>query len=143
MKLRKLNQLGVAEFNKYLDELENDGTLLPPKTLLSNVNYSEDLKSDIDIESKIFKTRFDAANYLHTLFSIIDLPNLERDTNLWAWCTLYFFDVLCPVNNKGLRIPRERAAYIPEPENYQRYYRHLLLGPYLIYRVHGDDPSRA
>ena len=42
-----------------------------------------------------------------------------------------------------MRKPGALARHIPEPGNFQRYYRHLLAGPYRIYRAHRDDPQRA
>jgi hypothetical protein len=143
MKLRKLNNSGLAKFDNYLDSLENDGTLPPPIFLLSDPTYSTDIRASVELETRNFSSRFDVASYLHPLFASAGIPNLEKDTHLWAWCTLYFFDTLCPLTDRSHRKPRERAAYIPEPENFQRYYRHLLLGPYLIYRAHNDNPSRA
>lgn len=143
MKLRKLNNAGLIEFDNYLDKLETDGALPPPVALLSDPTYSEDVESSVELERKNFTSRFDVASYLYSLFLDVGIPNLEKDTYLWTWCSLYFFDTLCPLNDKDIRKPRERAAYIPEPENFQRYYRHLLLGPYLIYRTHNDNPSRA
>jgi hypothetical protein len=35
------------------------------------------------------------------------------------------------------------VRWIPEVNNFQRYYRHLLAGPYRIFRAHRDDPERA
>lgn len=142
MKLRKLNNNGLEEFNNYLDSLEQDGKLPPPLFLLTDSAYSTSITVDVEMELKSFVTRFEIASYLHSVFVNLGTPNLEKDAQLWAWCSLYYFDILCPVD-KGVRKPRERAAYIPEPENFKRYYRHLLLGPYLIYRAHQDYPARA
>ncbi|MCC6501263.1 MAG: hypothetical protein IT313_13440 [Anaerolineales bacterium] len=143
MKLRKLNDNGLVEFNNYLDLLEEDGKLQPPFFLLSDPSYSIALGTEVEMEIKPFTTRFEVGNYLYSVLGNLGLSDLERDTQLWAWCSLYFFDVLCPLGDKEVRKPRERAAYIPEPENFKRYYRHLLLGPYLIYRAHKDQPTSA
>lgn len=143
MKLRKLNDAGLAGFENYLDNLEKDGTLPPPMEFLSDPRCSDDASTSVELEMRNFESRYDAAKYLYSLFANTGMPNLEKDIHLWAWCSLYFFDILCPLTEKGFRKPRERAAYIPEPENFQRYYRHLLLGPYLIYRAHSDNPARA
>src|SRR5262249_11852361 len=67
----------------------------------------------------------------------------ERDTGLWAWLALFYFEQLCPKTAHGQRKPGELARWIPEVTNYQRYYRHLLAGPYRIYRAHRDNPQRA
>jgi hypothetical protein len=56
---------------------------------------------------------------------------------------LFYFDETCPRGRAGERSPGERARYIPEVENFRRYYRHLLAGPYRIYKAHRQNPSRA
>jgi hypothetical protein len=44
----------------------------------------------------------------------------------------------------GERDPKDdEARLVPRLDNYQRFYRHLLLGPYLIVRAHRDRPERA
>src|SRR5262249_1194192 len=37
---------------------------------------------------------------------------------------------------------RELARYVPSGHAW-RYYRHLLAGPYLVYKAYRDDPSQA
>ncbi len=143
MRLRRFTSDGLNEFNNYLDLLEEDGALVPPMNILSDNKYSEDLNFEIEIENKAFATRYDVAEYFFEIFSGIGIQNLEKDIFIWSWCSLYFFEVLCPSDNEGFKFPRERSAYVPEPENYRRYYRHLLLGPFLIYRAHKDNPARA
>jgi hypothetical protein len=143
MKARKFNTAGLVEFENYLNNLETDGTLPIPKDLLENPLYSLNSDVDIDLEFHKFNTRFQLAEYLYKKFSDIRVSRIEKDIELWAWCTLFYFDILCPPNTKGVRKPRERARYIPEPDNFQKYYRHYLAGPYLIYRAHKDDPMRA
>jgi hypothetical protein len=141
MKLARLKTPGMDRFNDYLGELESDPTAEFPVELLTFLGYFEMIDEELDVLPYKFKTRWDAARYLNTLLS--GITDAERDINLWAWLTAFYFDVLCPANDAGERRLRERAAYFPEPENYKRYYRHLLLGPYLIYHAHLDYPARA
>jgi hypothetical protein len=35
------------------------------------------------------------------------------------------------------------ARLLPLLDNHQRFYRHLLLGPFLVVRAHHDNPERA
>jgi len=143
MKLGRLTMLGMERFSAFLDELKINPAAEFPRDLLSFPAYFETIDDEIEVMQYKFKTRWDAAKYLNSLVSSSGITDAERDTPLWVGLTAFYFDVLCPADNTGNRKPRERAAYIPEPENYKRYYRHLLLGPYLIYRAHSDNPERA
>jgi hypothetical protein len=96
-----------------------------------------------EIHTKQFGSRYAVAEYLDNVLAKTGVADLERDVGVWAWLTLFYFDEACPSNKAGDRELRERAAYVPEPQNFQRYYRHLLLGPFLIFRAHRDAPKRA
>jgi len=140
MTLGKFNTAGLALFNEYLDNLENNSETQFPKSLMFDAYYTV-VDRKLELEEKPFATRWEAAKYLYYLLKNIE--NVDRDINLWAWLTAKYFDIVCPPDKHGERKLRERAAYIPEIFNYRRYYRHLLLGPYLIYKAHSDEPSRA
>ena len=143
MKLRRFTQSGLTQFRQFLDQLKVAPTTPLPSPWLLTDDTASELVADIEIVNKDFTTRFDAATYLDSLLSKAKIANIERDAGLWAWLTLLFFDQVCPVGEQGARKPGELARYIPAVDNFQRYYRHLLLGPYAIYRAHADDPERA
>jgi hypothetical protein len=143
MKLKRLTPNGLKKFGEYLDLLEVDPASPVPNELLESADCSEAVGKSTDIAPPSFPTRFAIAENLDTLFNKAGFVPEEHDVGLWAWLTLAYFDILCPVGKTGLRNLGERARYIPEPQNFQRYYRHLLLGPYLIYRAHQDKPERA
>lgn len=143
MKIRRLTAEGMMKFAEYLDLLEQEPKRLVPKQLLDDVSTSEIFGKPTEIECKAFDSRFDAAEYLDAILAQTGVADVERDIGLWAWLTLFYFDAVCPTTKSGERSLRERPAYIPEPQNFQRYYRHLLLGPFLIYRAHRDSPKRA
>ncbi|MEW6286709.1 MAG: hypothetical protein AB1509_10820 [Chloroflexota bacterium] len=143
MKLGRLTKLGVERFGLFLDELKSNPSATFPKELLSSPAYFETIDDEIEIMPYKFKSRWDVANYLYSLISNSSLFDVERDIPFWVGLTAFYFDVLCPPDNEGNRKVKEWSRYIPEPANYKRYYRHLLLGPYLIYRAHSDRPERA
>ena len=143
MKLRKLTAVGIERFGEYLDLLETEPTRLLPTQLLDDFTCSEVFGKPTEIQTKAFGNRYSAAEYLDEILGKAGATDAERDVGLWAWLTLFFFAELCPPNKAGERELRERPAYIPEPQNFQRYYRHLLLGPYLIFRAHREAPKRA
>ena len=143
MKLKKFTTFGIERFGEYLDLLQTEPTRLLPASLLEDSVCSEVFGKPTEVHSKTFGTRYGAAEYLDEILARSGVAEAERDVGLWAWLTLFFFNELCPSNKAGERELRERPAYIPEPQNFQRYYRHLLLGPYLIFRAHRDAPKRA
>jgi hypothetical protein len=111
--------------------------------LLDEAGASEPLKAEVEVENKVFGTRLEAAKYLDQLLSVAKIPQVERDAGLWAWLTLFYFDQLSPPRKGGIRKTGELARYVPALGNFQRFYRHLLLGPYLILRAHADELHRA
>jgi hypothetical protein len=143
MKVRRLTAKGIEQFSAFLDSLNTPTPQGVPTWLLDNDETSNALEMDIDVLANAFPNRFELAKYLDSKLTDSGLKNLERDVALWAWLTLLYFDQLCPVQAGGNRKPGERARYIPAVEDYRKYYRHLVAGPYSIYRAHRDDPSRV
>ena len=143
MKLRKFSSKGVALLEEYLSSLETDPDNPIPYELLENPKYTELFGVPTDIARKHFGTKLAASEYLDRVLTMTKVSEVSRDVGLWSWLTLLYFDELCPADTKGQRVPKERARYVPQPSNYQRYYRHLLLGPYLTYRANRDKPTRA
>ena len=142
MTLRRLNESGITQFGQYLDQLKTAPTTPRPEWLLVDDTTSEPA-SNVEVTGQTFATRFDAAKYLDAVLAASNIPNAERDVGLWAWLSLFYFDQVCPLKEGGERKPGERARHIPDVQNFQRYYRHLLLGPVAIYRAHADEPGRA
>jgi hypothetical protein len=144
MKLLKLNSIGIKEFRNYLNSLPEHQDAQPPVWLLEESSATEKLgEEDIDVDvQKRFLTRFDAAEYFYKLISQNCIERFDKDVGLWSWLTLLYFEQVCPVN-KGRRVRRSLERYILESDSYKHYYRHILAGPYLIYKAHRDCPKRA
>jgi hypothetical protein len=141
--IRRLNQAGVARLVEFLDSLCTDTPQGVPAGILTHTDTSQALDVGVEIQQRTFGTRIVAAQYLNECFTAAALQNVEGDCGLWAWLALFYFEELCPAGAGGKRKPGERARWIPDVNNFQRYYRHLLAGPYRIFRAHRDDPSRA
>ena len=145
MKLRRLNSTGLELMGAFLDSLTSDVPGGYPSTALIDQATSEQLSVSIDVdENRQFSRRFDAASYLYECLSPIRMSayqHLERDQGMWSWLSLLWFQHLCSRDENGQFRPRERARWIPVLDDARRFYRHLLLGPYLIYRTHADSPS--
>jgi hypothetical protein len=141
--VRRLNQAGIARMIEFLDSLRTDTPQGVPSGILTHPDMSLALATNVEIQQQTFGTRFAAAQYLNDRFTAAGLQNVEGDCGLWAWLALYYFEELCPPGAGGRRKPGEQARWIPDVNNFQRYYRHLLAGPYRIYRAHRDEPSHA
>lgn len=143
MKVRRFNAQGLAQLGEFLDSLTTDKPLPYPSELLVGVHETELIEPEVQVEEIVFASRFMAAEYLHTQLSAAAIQNIENDVGLWSWLALFYFYELCPADPNGRRKPGERARWIPAVGNFRKYYRHLLAGPFRIYRTHRDYPARA
>jgi hypothetical protein len=141
--LRRLNEAGITGFAQYLDVLRRGGAAEPPTDALTIAELSEPLSMQIEVEEQEFTSRLDWARYIDEKLEGKGLKNIERDAGLWTWLTLFYVKQLLPSKKNGRKKVGEEAMWIPQIRNYQRYYRHLLAGPYRIYRAHRASPASA
>lgn len=142
MNLGRMNDNGLRQFAEYLTNLKTTPTLVPPIELLADPSTSEQA-APVDVLPHAFANRLEAGRWLHDLIERAAIPDPARDKGLWAWLSLRLFDSVCPTDGHGHRKPGEMARHIPDATNFQRYYRHLLAGPWRIFRTHRDDAARA
>jgi hypothetical protein len=143
MKLRRFNNDGVNAFAAYRAQLALESNLPPPTHMLEDPALTETVVGDIDVPEREFATRLEAGRFFAELLEQANVTQPERDRGLWTWLTLFYFDAVCPPDGNGNRDPQDEARLLPLLDNHQRFYRHLLLGPYLIVRAHHDNPERA
>ena len=143
MKLGRLTPLGSELFNEYIDKVRKDSQASLSKDFLSSNLYFEVIDEETDVELRKFKSRFDLAKYLESLIRTSDLRNVEYDAPFWEALTAFYFDLLCPIDKNKMRRVKAKENYIPQVGTYNRYYKHLLLGPFLVYRAHIDKPERT
>ncbi len=134
--VRRLTQAGIEKFREYLGELRTGSTAKPPRWLLTDSETSEPFSPERFIEDRSFDTRLEAARYLCQVFE--GCSDLEEDVGLWSWLSLFYFDQVCPARPDGSRSPGRDYRHILEP-GYLYGHRHLLGGPFLVYRLHGEE----
>lgn len=134
--LRTLNDNGMRVFRDYLDSIRAGSLENPPQDALSDAYYSVKLRPDLELERQVFATRLEAGAFLYEKLQSLSYSQVERNIGLWSWLALYFFDQLCPSRTDGSWKVGEDCRYILELD-YRRYYRQLLLGPYMVYRLYG------
>ena len=136
--VRRLTQTGIEQFRDYLRELREGSTAEPPRSLLTDPKTSEPFVPTRSIEDRLFAARLEAARYLTEVFD--GIPGLEEDVGLWSWLSLFYFDQACPPGSDGARSPGRDYRHILEP-GYLYGHRHLLGGPFLVYRLHGEQAT--
>ncbi len=139
MRLRRLNNTGIDHFNQFRASFPESGDPVELAVLLQDSAYSSDAGVDIEVDPMQFPSRLAAGEYLYGLFETWATPGLDTDLGMWTWLSAFYFEQLCPPN---LRLG-EDARWVPAVGDFQKYYRHLLAGPYQIYRAHRDNPKRA
>ena len=142
MSVRRLNDQGIERFTAFLDSLSGDAPMPYPSALLTDPDGTVEIQPTIEVEQRAFGSRYAAAEYLYNVFKDSNLTDIERDRGLWAWLSLFYFEQLCPLNARGQRKPGERARWILNTSG-RRYYRHLLAGPFFVFRQHSDNPYRT
>jgi hypothetical protein len=143
MKLRCFNPDGIAAFANYRSRLTLEPTLPPPTQLLDDPALTEIVSEAVEVAPRPFENRLEAGRHLNELIDAAGINLPERDRGLWTWLTLLYFDAVCPPDGHGKRDPQDEARLLPLLDNHQRFYRHLLLGPFLVVRAHRDQPERA
>ncbi len=131
MKIRRFNEVGIARFRSYLADLRQMPSLPPPWEMLGDAALTTLVPEAIELERPGFVLKRDAAVYLHGKLKPLLGQNLFKDSGIWTWLSLYYFDDVCPAAN-AVRAPSNDAHYVLEADEAWRYYKHLLATPVRI-----------
>jgi hypothetical protein len=140
MKIHRLLEPGLEAMATFLDDLRAGSTRALPAELLTESEFVAPVGIEKEIGKKRFGSRLQFASYIDDKIPE-EGSDVRTDKGFWAWLTLVYFDEVCPADSEGRRKPLQQARYIPEPADYRTYYRHLLAGPWRIYRAHRDNPA--
>lgn len=137
MKLRRFTEVGISRFDDFRASSLRAADQL--HEILHDDACSERVRADIEVEQQGLPTRFAVGEHLYGLFDGVAAPGVDIDVGTWTWLSAFYFEQLCPQGSS----PGAQARWVPTVDDYRKYYRHLLAGPYLIYRAHSDNPHRA
>ncbi len=142
--LRRFTTTGMSAVQEALDRLDL-GEVVNLQAILVDDRFTEVLIAGSVVDVRAFANRRQAGEYLYNLLVPLEdtITDIERDRGLWTWLALAWVDVLAPAEDDGTRRLKDRARWVAVVDDYRKYYRHLLAGPYRIYRAHKDDPERA
>lgn len=136
--VRNLNDLGISQFEAYLKRIADGDILDPPRHLLDDPDTSEALLGTAEVVPVELETKYAAATYLSGQLGGLEKNEIDNNVGLWTWLSLFYFDQVCPPSASGLRKPGEFARHILSQHS-QKYYRHLLAGPYRLWHLHKDN----
>lgn len=140
--LRSFTNEGLREFQQFLHRTKKAGMSEEGRDdLLQGEGYTRVVPADIRVAPRDFENRLEVGEHFLRLFRDVDETLLQ--SGVWAWLSLYYFDSVCPPDDNGRRQVGDITRYIPDPANFQRYYRHLLRGPFTICRAYREDPEIA
>jgi len=134
--LRSFNRLGLDQVRSYLSRLRSDEQAPPPAELLDDPAYCKELRVDIAFEPRQFADRLAVGAFLAQQLEPLGAEVTDRDPGLWAWLSLALFDQVCPADPAGKRQPGRDYRHVPD-FGYRHKHRHLLFGPFQLYRRHG------
>lgn len=141
VRARRLTPAGLVRFSEELDAIRSGEQEGPSSELLGGSQFTAELDGPIEVAIRPFASRFELAEYVYRAIPATLQPKIEPDAGFWAWLGVLWFDQLCPTGRDGRRKPGESARWIPSMQDYKRYYRHLVAGPYHIYSLHGHAPE--
>jgi hypothetical protein len=141
LQLRRFNALGLSEIDRIigLDAGDAGSTLT---ALLSRDDLTEVITPEANVVPRNFNNRWECAKFFHELIesnraSIRRDP--ETDRGLWTWLAFAWYQYLKKPNSvNGTSWPRERWIL---SMSYSRYYKHLLAGPWIVYRKYSENPE--
>ena len=133
--VRRLTKAGQGAFRDFLNQLRDGRATEPPRALLTDPDASEVFVPFRSIEQRPFANRLEAARYLAEVFDGVD--DILEDVGLWSWLSLFFFEQTCPLKTDGKRSPGKVYRHILDPR-FPHGHRHLLNGPFLVFRMHGE-----
>lgn len=140
--VRCLTAKGIEEFARYLDQLRRDGSLSPPIEVLVDPSYSVPCTlGNVLVEQRGFANRKEFAEYINHRFLEAGVVVDAEEYGMWEWLSLFYFDAVCPIGSNGTRKPGVDGRHLLEDPDARRRHRHLLRGPYMLWRRYNGSPN--
>jgi len=133
-RIRILNEAGIHQFRAWL---QAGGAGEPPRDCLLDPATTDVLAGAGDVEQQDFDSRYDLASHILNALQECDFNRISYAPGLWAWLSLFYVDLLCPVDRQGRRTVLELPRYLLTPE-YRSYYRHVVREAVILVRKNGE-----
>jgi len=143
--LRTFNQSGLAAFVAHLNEVRTSRQWESFDELLFDSSLTNVISSrEVDLPDS-FASRLECGMFFVELFDSLsdelEAAQIDPHTHvgLWAWLSAAMGTFLKGSSKEPFIGESSRWLYMPN--DFGRYYRHLLAGPYMLIEMHRDDPS--
>lgn len=147
-RLRVYTDAGLEEFTRRWKIAKESEEILDVEDMLDDVRWTKPITDEPVVEFHEFPSRRECAQYFLNLLSEngaalrVAQINPATSVHLWTWLISVWSRWLQQLNGKQVALG-EAARWIYMPSNWNRYYRHLLAGPYLIAVAHQDNLQNA
>ena len=141
MILRYFNEDGENQFLAFLKGHIDRESRRKLRKELEEDSLTKRIFPEVELLKTGFDNRLQLGLYLNELVEKTGQPELESNRAFWSWVSAYLFPMLCP-EEEGIG-PGQIARWIPDTDNFQTYYRHLLAGPYFVVKHYRADPYKA
>jgi hypothetical protein len=131
--IRSLNERGQSRFRAWLDAGASGDA---PFELLQDPMTSEPVLDTGEIEQRHFANRYELAVPIVAALAECDFQRLDFDHGVWAWLSLFYFDVLSPKDLTGSRKVMAPHRYIFDP-TFRTPYGHLIRDSVVSVKNHG------
>ena len=149
--LRRLTAEGIATAQAFLARLREqpDGDRTPSRELLFGNRFSRPFEAGagIVVERRAFRTRREACAYLSPLLAPVR-HRITDDAGVWSWLGMFYFpEIAGALEGRSRDIALEAFAFSDDEStterrrSYQRRYRHLLRGSWLLWERHREDAA--
>jgi hypothetical protein len=89
MKLRQFRPTGIEVFRNWLAECRENPRNAAPRELLENYELTELISPAINVKSRSFRTRREAARFLNELLEPLAVQEVESNSGLWLAYTIF------------------------------------------------------
>ena len=145
VELRVFNEAGIRAFEDALNDMENAKCFLSLDEIIFDAELTVKLTSKNVIRVEDFVSRMDCGRYFLELFETVknelQIAGVDpiTDKGLWTWISAFWGETIIR-NSKDVFYVGDRSRYILESGSF-RDYRHLLAGPFNLYRASHSNPK--
>jgi len=134
--IRAFTEDGIDQFSRFIDSFGTGNQPVYPKKLLTDEKLTTPVGCDTAmLDALDLADKLKTAQQLDKIVVELGLESPELNVGFWSWCSFYLFDRLSKKKNNQYT-PGELAIWIPEPNNYRRFYRHYLGSIWQVYKLH-------
>lgn len=138
--VRRFNQLGISEFEIWLDQKTIGGIPGGPPDFLRDPKLTEPVAGARNLGVVEHRTRLDLGAAVFRALRDIPSRSLDSDSGIWSWLSAAHAHLLMKRKGNQSAIG-ERARWFVSSD-YRKYYRHLIRGPWQLVQAHSDEPTR-